>query len=127
MCNGAKKYLADCLKPLLEKYNFLISSTKDFTTKFKVQKEKFDRNIHNLVSFDIVSSYTMVNTKRAIEIILDRIFKKKTREFFTDVHNYGCFLPFPSRKGFGLFLQGLLTKFNIYHSQVGIWLVAILG
>ena len=67
------------LEPLIEDCVYLVDSQKSFQAIF--MKEKIVESHHDLVSFDIKSMYTSVNTTRTIDYILATIFRNPKQYF----------------------------------------------
>ncbi len=72
------KYIDSILKPLLDESETIVTDTFDFVNKIA------DLNPTDhpyMVSFNVVSLFTCIPTLETIDIILDRVYNKKTRVF----------------------------------------------
>ena len=70
---NTSKYLAKLLSPLT-KSKYTVDSTKDFIAN--VRKMKVDDD-YEMVSFDVSSLFTNVPLDNTINLILDKVYKKK--------------------------------------------------
>ena len=118
MVIGPKTYLKKLLNPLTTRCTYLVDSQLAFKRKFSVQKTKFDKNLHEVVSFDINQMYPSINIPKTVDYILTAIFRNP-RNFFKDKDRTGQLLPHPTREQFKLFLLGVLSDFNYFETQIG--------
>ena len=119
MSAGSEEYIKEILDPLVRKCTFLVDSQKSFKKRFSVEKQKFDKNLHQLVCFDIKQMYPSVNITRVVSYILKVIFRNPKSYFTPKKDAKGYTLPIPTRTEFKLFLLGVLKDFNYFDSQVG--------
>jgi hypothetical protein len=91
-----------------------------FKERFLKDIDKFDYNLHEIVTFDATSLYTSINTIKVISEIL-KIIYKNPGEFFKDKDENSRPLAFPDRAYFRKFLHNVLINYNSFESQIGIF------
>ena len=120
MVYGPETYLKKLLNPLVKRCSYLVDSQLAFKNKFIEQKKKFIEQEHEIISFDIDAMYPSINIKKVVKYIVTAVFRNP-RIFFKDKDKNGRLLPHRSREQFKLFLLGVLTDFNYFETQTGIY------
>ena len=82
----SERYLANLMKPLLEKCKYLIDIPKMFKSRTKLESFDYDPKIHAVVSYDCKSLFTRVKVFGVISWILDELIKNP-RIFFKETHS----------------------------------------
>ena len=59
---------------MLKECSYLVNSTKEFKSRFMVEKDKFDPEKHELMCLDIKSLYPSVNVNRVLSFILELLY-----------------------------------------------------
>ena len=116
---GAETYIKTIIEPLQKKCEFLVDSQKSFKKRFLTERLKFKPDVHEIVSFDIVSMYPNVNITRVVSYILKVVFKNPKTYFTPEKDSKGYTLPIPTRDEFKLFLLATLKDFNYLDTQIG--------
>ena len=91
-----------------------------FKERILADSEKFDEQIHEVLSFDAKRLFTSVNTTRVISEILKIIYKNPGL-YFQEKDVDGRLLPFPERSNLRKFLHNVLQNFNVFECQLGIF------
>ena len=121
IAHGAETYIKTIIEPLNKKCSYAVNSQKSFKTRFLVEKQKFDSNLHEVVCFDIKSMYPSINITRTVSYILIEIFRNPKLYFTPEKDSKGYTLPIPTRAEFKLFLLSVLKDFNLFECQIGIF------
>ena len=88
-------------------------------TSAKLDTFQYDPSKHCVISYDCKSLFTNVKVSRVISWVLNEIMKNP-RNFFNESHN-GKLLEPPSRSDLRKFLHAVLTDFNFFRSQIGVF------
>ena len=108
------------IAPIAAKCTYLVDGPKTFKERFLPDCEKFDIRKHEIITLDAKSLYTLINKNRVISEILKIIYQNPAA-FFKDKDENNRPLPFPERANFRTFLHSVLTKFNTFECQLGIF------
>ena len=121
LTNNVEKYLKPILAPMLKECSYLVNSTKEFKSRFMVEKDKFDPEKHELMCLDIKSLYPSVNVNRVLSFILELLYANPKKYFPEEFDSDGLLLPIPSRVNFLKLMKYTLTKFSIFRTRIGVF------
>ena len=99
MVANAHEYIKNLISPIAKNCSFLVEDPKTFKERFLKDIDKFDNNLHEIVTFDATSLYTSINTNRVISEILKIIYKNPDK-FLKDKDQNGRPWPFLDRANF---------------------------
>ena len=66
---------------LIENYTFLLKGVKEFKEVFLPGCEKFDHQLHEIVSFDAKSLYTSVDIETVVDHVLTEVYRQPQNFF----------------------------------------------
>ena len=118
MVYNAHEYIKKLIAPIAEKCTYLVDGPKTFKERFLPDCKKFDIRKHEIITLDAKSLYTSINTNRVISEILKKIYRNPAAFFKDKVENNR---PLPFRANFRTFLHSVLTEFNTFECQLGIF------
>ena len=121
VCSGSEEVILSIIKQF--KYSSRsILNTKEFKQNFLQVQEKFDKDKHDILSFDAVSLFTNVNTELVVEYICEKIYKTPTKYFKNFcVKNENNRYKIPPKSLFQKFFNDLLTNFSCFDSHSGFY------
>ena len=80
VCSGSEDIILSIIKQF--KYSSRsILNTREFKHNFLKVQKKFNKDKHEILSFDAVSLFTNVNTKLVVDYICEKIYKTPTKYF----------------------------------------------
>ena len=120
LVNNAEKWLLKLLTPLEKHLEFDIKSPQELKEEILKQDLTLDPEKHAVCSFDVTKLFSMVNVPRVVSYITDKIYRNP-RSYFKAKDEEGNFYPAPLKQNFQKFLIEVLTKFNVFSCQTGVF------
>ena len=117
LTSGSEQFFLNLIKPLISKCEFSVNSTKSFKEQFCAIKEKFNPQIHEVVSFDATALYTNIDVKRTVKYILKEIYQN-----VLDYFPISDDAPVPPPKMLTeKFMMEILLKYNNFETLNGFY------
>ena len=107
------KFVSEC--------SYSVESVKQFKKLFLKNRNKFDANTYDIVSFDVVSMYNNINTERFLDDIIPKIYKNPKNFFQTEevVDNKNRTFQYPPKTLFRKFFENILHDYSSFSTLTG--------